>query len=38
MNVETPNPKTAKHMATSVIFMLSVMAGTPSWATDSDAV
>lgn len=38
MNVETPNPKTAKHMATSVIFMLSVMAGTPSWATDGDAV
>ena len=38
MNAKTPNPKTAKHMATSVIFMLSVMAGTPSWATDGDAV
>ncbi|WP_227546274.1 tetratricopeptide repeat protein [Moraxella catarrhalis] len=38
MNAKTPNPKTAITMATSVIFMLSVMAGTPSWATDGDAV
>ena len=38
MNAKTPNPKTAITMATSVIFMLFMMATTPSWATDGDAV
>ena len=38
MNTKTPNPKTAKNMATSVIFMLSMLAGTPSWATDGNVV
>ena len=38
MNAKTPNPKTAITMATSVIFMLFMMASTPSWATEADAV